>query len=1852
MPVAPPPTSISSVDVTADVELDDDPSQPFQQGEIPVDSFSVDNLLAITGEEDRLDIDAHAKSLKLAAGERKQSPARAPGKPSLILPSPADLGSRPSQPPPSSLLAGNSRSKPPPVPAHDTTRPPSPARLGSLVIAPEIANVSALADLIAARIVVLESADDPVGLSRAHVELAMASELLDDGARVDDHLESALRVSPDLGIAHSILRRRMHGAKALSPMLEHLQSEIRTTTVEAASTGLLAEKARLLEARSDETKVVRAAWESVLARSANQPSALKGLEHVLATDMAQGKPDAYLSYARHLGVLGEAYASQPELAAWIHVERARVLERQLGRDDEARGALERAMELDGSVGPVRNAMVEFLATHDDASGLLQMLDAEAELERKPSRSARLELDAAILAQQKLGDEARAIALLERAAMRAPTNPSQDRRVLDELIAAYEKSGQSREAMRTLRARLPFLTEPSQVSYDLRRLAAMSERLGELQTAATDLEQALSLSPDDTQLLEELDRLLSLLDRHEDRKALWLDEAQKAQLPKSVAKYLCRAARLSELLDASDEAIRHLEAAKLVAPSAAEPIDELARLLTPAPSEKADGESRRLIELYTVAAASTAELARKVAYLEKVALLWEDIIGDARRASRTYEEILGIEPDRRSAILGLTRSSTRSGDFRAKARALLDEARLSVKLEDALELKLRAADALLSVDATRALSVVSDVLLHAPEHTEARILETQLHENAGRFELAASSIRTRIDLTQGKTEKVRLWLALAQIQDTHLRAHDDALYSLKAARALDPAHLVPPVEIARILRDRRNDLALKQAFEGLAQTSTTAEERAHYLVRAAEVEEFRNSDDGSAARLYVQALIETPTDDFIADRLSRVLARRAKQAQVREPLRRGHGIGLGERITLLHKRLEREGNRHARQVFTFELASLVIELGQDLPRAVGLLEQLLQERPDHSQALRTLEALHRESGNWGELARVLSLQGDHFVDARARLGSLWTLASIEEWKLLDHEATDSYSRILELDPTDPGALEAVLRTQFPIARRGDVDARDAVVNALRAFTAFAADDSARLLCEVQLALVLESWGDVGGTALLEEALERYAVALSIEQTSVTAAAGMARLSNRLRDIPAAVVAATALAELSKQKPKVRAKYLLDAATLLLSQDAKLSARDEMDRSDRSLEFLEQAIDVDPNSIAIVSALSGLRHSRGEPDKLVDALRSAILRAKEPDVIVMIGTEIATTARDDLRDLPVAIEAMRKVREASPAHTPSLLTLSELYIAARDWDQATETLETIASSSPDVQAKLTALFALARIYEKILKTLGEAERVLRAAVELEPQGARGIRALLHRLATRQQERESAGGKDLRQEIADLLERLSIVERDAAAKTKVLLQLADVRQDLSEMGPAERALVEAIAHSPSQMIAMDKLARFFKDDPNSHARSLHTVIARGRELGTSAANWFAALGRIEIEKLGRVRDGISHLRQAIRMDSTLYEVRLELGSALARMGANEDAARVLLEMISPVPEPIASIADPAAALDLLERTLTAERRPEEALVVSELRAIAGDLDDGRQAWLRARRLSPLEAHHAPFERASLQKQVIPAAGNHVLLDVAYAVSGLESKILRADLTDLGISPRDRIGRGHPVRTLLDRVAKAAMVGDVELVITSAVSRTRVLMQDEPWIVMPRKLLDLPEPTQLATLARAVAKIALSVPWLEELPPPHVEALLVACARQVAPHYGAQEVDVLSSRVVAQYEPTVQKMLSRKQRKNLEDLLPKLNAPEGRPIPIDAFTGALSQGELRIAYLLTGDLLATIDELRGLDASFLKQTEVPGKDAVAAVMQHPFAGDVCRFALTPEATALRRRVGSTWAG
>lgn len=1791
------------------------------------------------------------------------------------------------RPPVAPLGPSATSRRPPPLPKSETggfKAPPVPRDRES---APEPLRTSpegtALVDLLTARIERLSTSDDRVGLARVHLELAIVQETLADDSKVNAEVEAALKVDPDLAPAHAILRRRIHHRTQLVPMLRHLEREIEVASGEAAAVELLVERARLLVA-GDRHDDAREAWELVLGRAPHHAAALKGLETDLARrvfeergpDKSDAIPtadeDRWEDLVAHLGRMADAYSAQPNLAGWLHVERARILEHRLGRVDAARGALERALRLDGGVGPIRDAFTLHCAAHHDMARLAALLAEEARLEPSSTRCARLELDAACLLHTVLGDEARAISLLEQAASRAPTSPSVDRRVLDDLVRLYETSGQWPEAARSRRARLRFFSDAASQVYELKHLSMIEERLGSVDVAIGDVERALEIEPEDPTLVEDLDRLLALAGKDDDRVALWHGEAQRAEDGAKRAKALAKAAQLAEQVGRHDEALRHLRAAWVAAPGDSEILDQLSRLMSPAPTEAFDREVRGLIELYSQAAQTTRDAGRRVAYLEKVAVLWEELVGDQLRATRTFEEILRLEPGRRGAVLGLERTAGRIGDDRALSRALSDEAKLAEDGVDVLALRVRSATVLARVDPARAASLVQEVLEQDPAHIGARALETRLHSEAGRWELATQSLRARLDIVLTTKEKVALWLELAQIYDTRLRDPKSSVDALQEARKADPIHPVPPEEIARVLEAAGDAKALRLAIEQLAHDAITPQERARHLTHAAEIDELRLLDDVSAAALYTRALNETPDDELIADRLVRVLSRRIVTTAGAPGPRAFETPAFEELLTQLQTRAEKATTPLQMQGYLFSLASLMVVSHRDLSRARAYLDQLHDADPRHVGVLRLSEAIARRGSSSQQIANVLKHQGESLTDVRARLGALWELASLEAWRLSTGESVATYTRILELDPTDPSALEAAVRLALGPARRGEVPARRAAIAALRSLSALAHDEASRIATDLRLGLLLETHAMDPSmerdtmTAASRESLERLREALSLDPLSVAAATSLARVANRLGDAAGAAAAAISLAELAVQ-PRVRAKYLVDAANLLLSDSTEEALGPLAERTERAAQLLEKALDSDPNSTVAATRLSQVRSSQRRSERLIDVFRNALANATAKDAIVYIGTEIARVARDDLGDVGVAIEAMRAVRAAAPDHVPSLLTLSELFIAQRAWPEAVETLEDIVTRGKDPAPRITALFALASVYEKVLSEPLHAERSLRTALTIEPENPRAIRALIHRLAAKQNEPDPDGQPQNKMaaklEIASLLDRLAHVEKDRLVKTDILLELADIRIALKDMPQAEKALVEAVATAPDHARAFARLSRFFRSPQNpgpggldavSYARALGAVIGRGQQLGTSDPRWYASLGHIEVDQLNRLRDGVGHLQRAVQMDPSLHECRFELATAYSRLGAHDDAAKAVMSMISPSAQPLISIADPAAALELLERALNAERRQEEAIVVSELRAIAGELDEGRHAWLRARRLPPFEQHHAILDRATLISHVVPPEGRHLLLEIAAAISGIETKLLRADISEIGISSRDRISKrsGNPTRNLLDRLCRALGIGDIELVVTPNVSRTRVLAQDGIWVVVPQALTQLPEPTQLASIGRALARVALNVPWLEELPPPHIEAMLIGAARAVNPMYAKDEVDVLSMKLVMQYEPNIAKELTRKQKQALEKLVPLMSSGAGRLIGIDILIGALARAELRIAYVLTGDVLATIDELRGLDASFLQATESPGRGSVAAVLDHPFAGDVVRYALTPEATALRRRVGSTWAG
>jgi hypothetical protein len=409
---------------------------------------------------------------------------------------------------------------------------------------------------------------------------------------------------------------------------------------------------------------------------------------------------------------------------------------------------------------------------------------------------------------------------------------------------------------------------------------------------------------------------------------------------------------------------------------------------------------------------------------------------------------------------------------------------------------------------------------------------------------------------------------------------------------------------------------------------------------------------------------------------------------------------------------------------------------------------------------------------------------------------------------------------------------------------------------------------------------------------------------------------------------------------------------------------------------------------------------------------------------------------------------------------------------------------------------------------------------------------------------------------------------------------------------------------------------------------------------------------APWLSALGKLEIEKLDRAQDGIAHLKSALEHDATLHEARFVLAKALAHARAHDEVIKHMLALLSGDGfPPLMLLPDAPLGLELLENAFAAEQRHEQALVTRELRALGGGVDDVSRSALSARRLRYDPGAIEPLDRATLVTRVLPAEGRHVLLEVAAASAGVEAKALRTPLAEVGVSARDRVGPRdkHPLRVVFDRVCRMFSVEGLELVVSESLRDARIVIQDTPWIAVPAALASRPEPVQHAVMARLLARAALGVPWIEDLPPAHAAAYAIALARQAHPGFESGEREVTS--LLAEYETRVNRAIGRRQRKQLAELEPALrSAHAATSRDMVTIARAVARAETRAAFLATGDLLVVVDLLASEDAAFAKDARSLDKRALAAVLSHARAGDLVRFALGAEATALRWRLGTVW--
>jgi hypothetical protein len=132
--------------------------------------------------------------------------------------------------------------------------------------------------------------------------------------------------------------------------------------------------------------------------------------------------------------------------------------------------------------------------------------------------------------------------------------------------------------------------------------------------------------------------------------------------------------------------------------------------------------------------------------------------------------------------------------------------------------------------------------------------------------------------------------------------------------------------------------------------------------------------------------------------------------------------------------------------------------------------------------------------------------------------------------------------------------------------------------------------------------------------------------------------------------------------------------------------------------------------------------------------------------------------------------------------------------------------------------------------------------------------------------------------------------------------------------------------------------------------------------------------------------------------------------------------------------------------------------------------------------------------------------------------------------------------------------------------------------------------------------------------------------------------------------PGYGA-DIGAEHLALVDEAERRLGRGIGRRQKKALAELAPALRATRAAaPQDVRALELGVRCTELRAAFVATGDLLATLEAVRALDDELARATMHFGPAALQAVLTHPLAGDLVRFALAASTTALRWHAGTLW--
>jgi len=732
--------------------------------------------------------------------------------------------------------------------------------------------------------------------------------------------------------------------------------------------------------------------------------------------------------------------------------------------------------------------------------------------------------------------------------------------------------------------------------------------------------------------------------------------------------------------------------------------EAAAILESIYEERADYP--KLIGALEILAEAEADAAKRVQLKRKIARISAEATGDFAGAFAALAAALKDDPSLLETRTEIERVADASGS-QAKLVALYDE--IASGLTDpalARDYWMRRAaidERMGNIDA--AAQGYAQVLVLDVTDGEALAALEQLFTRTERWSDLIGVFERRLEQADLPEDRERLLGQMAETYDQRLGRPDDAVASYQKILEVDSSSQRALTALDAIFTRQKSWNALAENLE--AQLALAPDDAAQLalMLRLADLRETQMDQVDVAIEGYRQILDREPTHVDALERLER-LGGQAKYelaiADMLEPLYRQ--LGDYSKLIGAHEVQVRCADTVERRVeLLHQIARLYEDAAGDLNAAFSTQARALAADPTNETTQAELDRIARSTGRFEDLAQTFRELAEKQQDA-AIASQLYTAgARVYEHDLGNLEtATAIYQRVLEIDPANLGAAEAL----------------ESLYRGTNKYP--------------ELSRILQRKSEIVET--IEGKKEALFQAAAIEEDVLEQAETAIGVYNRileldpddLRSIDALIKRYLGLARwvdlLGVYAKKADLVAETDEKKRIYYQVGAVYER-ELGDVPQAIDTYQKILELDPDDLQALSRLDVLyEQAQNWPDLLSVLVRESEM-TDDPAEGVSFQYRIADLYEKRLDDVPRAIELYRDLLQIQPEHEPTRAALEGLatsskealaaaavlepvYEAASDWPKLIHVHEVQVAHATDAFQRSELLHRIARLHEDAL------------------------------------------------------------------------------------------------------------------------------------------------------------------------------------------------------------------------------------------------------------------------------------------------------------------------------------------------------------------------------------------------------------------------------------------------------------------------------------------------------------------------------------------------------------------